>query len=197
MAGWAATDRLPYVGAGVSLGRDCVVAGLRPPRRGDRDAQAGHHLVATSAATAPAVRTVLPAGTSVVVVSLDTAQAADPSGLTIGIDGASRAVGPDGSLTPPVVVAARGRAHLLYDLASGTPGTGPVTVSIGSSPNWRLAGVMGGTGTAASTAPLLAASGAAHLLAPLLHAPAGSAQLSWKAPAAKPAATGSRRRRRV
>jgi hypothetical protein len=40
---------------------------------------------------------------------------------------------------------------------------------------------MGGVGTAASTAPLLAASGAAHLLAPLLRAPAGSAQLRWSA----------------
>lgn len=182
MAGWAATDRLPYVGAGVSLARDCVVAGLRAPRRGDRDAQAGHHLVAAAAAAAPVVRTVLPAGTSVVVVSLDTTQAADPSGLTIGIDGATRAAGPDGSPAPPVAVAARGRAHLLYDLAAETPGTGSpglVTVSIGTSPNWRLAGVMGGAGTAASTAPLLAASGAAHLLAPLLHAPAGSARLSW------------------
>ena len=192
MAGWAATDRLPYVGAGVSLARDCVVAGLRAPRRGDRDAQAGHHLVAASAAAAPVVRTVLPAGTSVVVVSLDTAQAADPSGLTIGIDGASRAAGPDGAPAPPVVVAARGRAHLLYDLAAQAPGDGspgPVTVSIGTSPNWRLAGVMGGTATAASTAPLLAASGAAHLLAPLLHAPAGAAQLSWTPPPADAAST--------
>ena len=192
MAGWAATDRLPYVGAGVSLARDCVVAGLRAPRRGDRDAQAGHHLVAASAAAAPVVRTVLPAGTSVVVVSLDTAQAADPAGLTIGIDGASRAADPDGAPAPPVVVAARGRAHLLYDLAAQAPGDGspgPVTVSIGTSPNWRLAGVMGGTATAASTAPLLAASGAAHLLAPLLHAPAGAAQLSWTPPPADAAST--------
>ena len=192
MAGWAVTDRLPYVGAGVSLARDSVVAGLRAPRRGDRDAQAGHHLVAASAAAAPVVRTVLPAGTSVVVVSLDTAQAADPSGLTIGIDGASRAADPDGAPAPPVVVAARGRAHLLYDLAAQAPGDGspgPVTVSIGTSPNWRLAGVMGGTATGASTAPLLAASGAAHLLAPLLHAPAGAAQLSWTSQPADAAST--------
>jgi len=185
MAGWAATDLLPYVGAGVSLARDCVVAGLRAPRRGDSDAQAGHHLVAAPAAAAPVIRTVLPAGTSVVVVSLDTTEAADLSGLTIGIDGASRAAGSDGTFTPPVVVAARGRAHLLYDLAGETPGAGPpgpVTVSVGTSPNWRLAGVMGGTGTAASTATLLAASGVAHLLAPLLRAPAGSAQVTWLAP---------------
>jgi len=108
------------------------------------------------------------------VVSLDTTEAADLSGLTIGIDGASRAAGSDGTFTPPMVVAARGRAHLLYDLAAETPGAGPpgpVTVSVGTSPNWRLAGVMGGTGTAASTATLLAASGVAHLLAPLLRAP--------------------------
>jgi hypothetical protein len=186
MAGWSATDLLPYVGAGISLARDCVVAGLPAPRRGDRDAQAGHHLVAAPAAAAPVIRTVLPAGTSLVVVSLDTTEEADLSGLTIGIVGASRASGPDGAVTAPVVVSARGRAYLLYDLTAATPGSGqaaPVTVSVGTSPSWRLAGVMGGTASAASTAPLLAASGAAHLLAPLLQAPTGSVRLRWSAPA--------------
>jgi large repetitive protein len=186
MAGWSATDLLPYVGAGVSLARDCVVAGLPAPRRSDRNAQAGHSLVAAPAAAAPVIRTVLPAGTSVVVVSLDTTEAADLSGLTVGIDGAARAsTGTPGALAVPVVVAARGRTHLLYDLAGGAPAAGqpgPVTVSVGTSPSWRLAGVMGGIGTAATTAPLLAASGAAHLLAPLLQAPTGSAQLNWSAP---------------
>jgi len=182
MAGWAATDRLPYVGAGVRLARDSVVTGLRAPRRGDRDAQAAQQLVAAPAAAAPAVRTVLPAGTSVVVISLDTTQAADLSGLTIGLDGATRAAGPDGTPAPPVLVTARGRSHLLYDLVSGLQATGPVTVSVGTSPDWRLAGVMGGPGTAGSTAPLLAAGGAAGLLAPLLRAPTGSAQVSWTPP---------------
>jgi hypothetical protein len=148
--------------------------------------------VAAPAAAAPVIRTVLPARTSVVVVSLDTTEAAGLSGLTVGIDGASRAAGTGGAAAAPVVVTARGRAHLLYDLAAETPGTGrpsPVTVSIGTSPDWRLAGVMGGAGTAASTAPLLAASGAAHLLAPLLQAPTGSSQLRWSAaaPPARPA----------
>jgi hypothetical protein len=186
MTGWSATDLLPYVGAGVSLARDCVVAGLPAPRRSDRNAQAGHSLVAAPAAAAQVVRTVLPAGTSVVVVSLDTTGAADVSGLTVGIDGAARAsTGTPGALAAPVVVAARGRTHLLYDLAGGAPAAdkpGPVTVSVGTSPSWRLAGVMGGIGTAATTAPLLAASGAAHLLAPLLQAPTGSAQLRWSMP---------------
>lgn len=186
MAGWSAADRLPYVGAGISLARDCVVAGLPAPRRGDRDAQAGHHLVAAPAAAAPVIRTVLPGGTSLVVVSLDTTEEADLSGLTVGIDGASRPAAPDGAVAAPVVVSARGRAHLLYDVAPPAPGTGqpaPVTVSVGTAPTWRLAGVLGGTGTAASTAPLLAAGGTAHLLAPLLQAPAGSAQLRWAMPA--------------
>jgi hypothetical protein len=186
MAGWSATDLLPYVGAGVSLSRDCVVAGLPAPRRSDRNAQAGHSLVAAPAAAAPVIRTVLPAGTSVVVVSLDTTEAADLSDLTVGIDGAARtSTGTPGAVAAPVVVAARGRTHLLYDLAGGAPAAGqpgPVTVSVGTSPSWRLAGVMGGVGTAATTAPLLAASGAAHLLAPLLRAPTGSAKLNWSAP---------------
>jgi hypothetical protein len=186
MSGWTATDLLPYVGAGVSLARDCVVAGLPAPRRSDRNAQAGHGLVGAAAAAALVIRTVLPAGTSVMVVSLDTTEAADLSGLTVGIDGAARAsTGTTGASAAPIVIAARGRTHLLYDLvgpasAAGQPA--PVTVSVGTSPSWRLAGVMGGPGTAATTAPLLAASGAAHLLAPLLQAPTGSAQLNWSAP---------------
>ena len=149
----------------------------------DRNVQAGHGLVAAPAAAAPVIRTVLPAGTSVVVVSLDTTEAADLSGLTVGIDGAARAsTGTAGASAAPVVIAARGRTPLLYDLAGPAPAAGqpgPVTVSVGTSPSWRLAGVMGGPGTAATTAPLLAASGAAQLLAPLLQAPTGSAQLNW------------------
>jgi len=185
-AGWSATDALVYVGAGVSLARDCVVTGLPAPRRGHRDAQAAHHLVAGPAAAAAVIRTVLPAPTSVVVVSLDTAGAADLSGLTIGIDGPPRAAGPGGAPAAPVVVTARGRTHLLYDLAADrltTRHPPPVTVTIGTSAGWRVAGVMGGAGTAASIAPLLAAAGAAALLAPLLRAPAGSAQLRWSVPA--------------
>jgi hypothetical protein len=54
-----------------------------------------------------------------------------------------------------------------------------VVVTVGSDPTWRVVGVMGGPGTAASTASLLAATGAAHLLAPLLHAPTGTAQVRW------------------
>ena len=190
MAGWSATDLLPYVGAGISLARDCIVAGLPAPRQSDRNAQAGHSLVAAPAAAAPVIRTVLPGGTSVLVVSLDTTEAADLSGLTVGIDGAARAsTGTPGTVAAPVVVAARGRTHLLYDLADGAPAggqPGPVTVSVGTSPDWRLAGVMGGVGTAATTAALLAASGAAHLLAPLLRAPTGSAELNWSAPPPPP-----------
>ena len=49
---------------------------------------------------------------------------------------------------------------------------------------------MGGIGTAATTAPLLAASGAAHLLAPLLRAPTGSAQLHWSTPPPPPGPSG-------
>jgi hypothetical protein len=184
-AGWSATDLLPHVGAGVTLARDCVITGLLAPRRGHRSAQAGHLLVAGPAAAAQVIRTALPAGTSVVVVSLDAAEAADLSGLTIGIDGASRMTGPDGTPVPPVVVSARGRTHLVYDLVSNAVtnrSPGPVGVTIGTDPQWRVVGVMGGVGTAASTASLLAASGAAHLLAPLLRAPTGSAQLRWSGP---------------
>jgi hypothetical protein len=182
--GWSATDRLPHVGAGVTLGRDCVITGLAAPRRGHRNAQAGHVLLAAAAAKAQVVRTLLPAGTSVVVVSLDTAENADLAGLSIGIDGATRVVDAAGEPTPPVVVSARGRTHLLYDLEPNAieRRPTPVGVTIGCDATWGVAGVMGGTGSAADSATLLAATGAAHLLAPVLRAPTGTARLRWSAP---------------
>ena len=179
-AGWSATDRLPHVGAGVTLGRDAVVTGIAPPRRGHRNAQAGHQLVAVPAGTSQVISTTLPQATSVVVISLDTADAADLSGLTIGIAGGSRATGADGTPTPPQIVSARGRSHLVYDVSpDAVARNSSLVVTVGSDPTWRVVGVMGGPGTAASTASLLAATGAAHLLAPLLHAPTGSAQVRW------------------
>ena len=186
MTGWSATDLLPYVGAGVSLARDCVVAGLpraapqQPQRAGwtqfggrPRRGRAGH-----------------PDGTPGRDVGRGGVARHHRGGRRVRPDGRHRRRRPRvhrdaGALAAPVVVAARGRTHLLYDLAGGAPAAdkpGPVTVSVGTSPSWRLAGVMGGIGTAATTAPLLAASGAAHLLAPLLQAPTGSAQLRWSMP---------------
>ena len=179
-AGWAATDRLPHVGAGVTLGRDAVVTGIAPPRRGHRNAQAGHQLVAAPASNSQVISTTLPQSTSVVVVSLDAADAGDLSGLTVGIAGGSRVTGAGGLPTPPQIVSAHGRSHLVYDVSpDAVARNGNVVVTVGSDPTWRVVGVMGGPGTAASTASLLAATGAAHLLAPLLHAPTGSAKVRW------------------
>ena len=168
----------------MTLGRDAVVTGIAPPRRGHRNAQAGHQLVAVPAGTSQVIATTLPPGTSVVVVSLDTADAADLTGLTVGIAGGSRPAGADGNPTPPQIVSVRGRSHLVYDVSpDAVARNSSLVITVGSDPSWRVVGVMGGAGTAASTASLLAATGAAHLLAPLLHAPTGSAQVRWVGPA--------------
>jgi hypothetical protein len=184
LAGWVSTDRLPFVGAGVTLGRDAVITGLAAPRRGHRNAEAAHHLVATPASDSPVVRTTLPPITSVIVVSLDAGSAADLSGLTVGITGATRPLDGDGNPAPPIVVTAHGRTHLAYDVEPSA-NQQPVVVSIGTDSDWSLVGVMGGVTSAAAIANLLATGGAAGLLAPLLQAPTGQAQVRWSGSASE------------
>jgi hypothetical protein len=196
LAGWSATDRLPYVGAGVTLGRNCVITGLAAPRRHQARAEAGHQLVAGLARAAQVVRTLLPAATTVVVVSVDAVPGAGVTGLTLGLDGASRAQVAAGTPTPPVVVSANGRTHLLYDVVPVVPAGGvaagaalappTVSVTVGTNPSWNVSGVMGGTTSAAALGIRLAATGAGDLLAPLVNAPTGSAQVRFAPPPPPP-----------
>jgi hypothetical protein len=185
LAGWSATDRLPWVGAGVTLAAGSVVTGFPAPDRGFRSADAAWVTAATPAAQASVVATELPPTTTVVVVSVDASADADLAQFSLGLSGAQRLAQPDGTASAPILVASGGRAHLCYDVVP--TGAGPVVVSVGSGPAWRLAGALGGPGDAATTASQLAAVGAGNCVAPLICSPTGLATVQWVPAAAGPA----------
>ncbi len=194
LCGWAATDRLPYIGCGVSLGAGAVVSGLPGPDRGYHHAQAAVIPVSAAAAAAAAVWTALPPATTVVVVSLDAADAADLSSLALGLSGAVRATDANGDQIPPTLVTAGGRGHLLYAVAPdpADPSPAAIVVSAVTASGWRLAGVLGGTSDLATIAARIAARGAADCVAPLVQGSTGSATVTWvPAPPADPPPPGT------
>jgi hypothetical protein len=194
LAGWTDVSRLPQVGSRTLLGADAVVNGAASARRGPAAASAAN-VPAVGAVTGTGfVTTRLPADIRVVVVSVDpTGDDRDLTGLTLGLDGASRAMGPDGAAVPPTVVTAGARMHLLYAIdpaasvgaglaGSKTAGPAGVEVTVGTDVSWRLAGVLGGSADVATVAAQLAAQGAAAAAAALVRAPVGSARVAWNVP---------------
>jgi hypothetical protein len=183
LAGWTDSMRLPQIGARTLLGPDAVVNGAAAARRGPAAVSAASVSAAGATTGAGYVSTWLPADTRLVVVILDPiGDDRDLTGLTLGLDGAARATGPDGAAAPPTVVASGPRMYLLYGItpAQGAPA---VEVTVGSGPQWRLAGVLGGPADVPTTAAQLAAHGAAAAAAPLIRSPIGSATVSWNVPA--------------
>jgi hypothetical protein len=184
LAGWTASDRLPYVGSGVSLASRAVVTGLAAPDRSFRSASAATANAAGPAASATAVRTWLPSDTATVVVSIDATEGADISALTLGLTGAIRVAAADGGEQAPTMVTAGGRAHLLYAVqpdpafSAGTD----IEVSVVTGNTWRLAGVLGGTADVATTATAIASQGASAIVAPMVQASTGTATVRWAAP---------------
>ncbi len=184
LAGWAATDRLPWVGAGVTLAAGSVVTGFPAPDRAFRAADAAWVSAGTAASQATVVTTYLPSNTTAVVVTVDASADADLAQFSLGLSGATRPTQADGTAAPPVLVASAGRAYLVYDVVPRE--TGPVVISVGSGPSWRLAGALGGPADAATTANQIAAGGAGNLVVPLLSAPTGLATVRWVPPAPVP-----------
>jgi hypothetical protein len=186
LAGWTDVSRLPQAGARTLLGADAVVNGVPPATRGQATVSTATVPAGAAAAGAGFVTTRLPADTQVVVVSVDPAgDDRDLTGLTLGLDGASRLTGPDGAALPPTVVTAGARMHLLYGVVPATAGADPpaaVEVTVGTSASWRLTGLLGGPADPATTAARIAAYGVAAIAAPLLRAPTGSATVSWQIP---------------
>jgi hypothetical protein len=182
LAGWTDVSRLPQAGARTLLSADAVVNGVPAARRGAAVVSTATVPAATAAAAAGFVTTRLPADTQVIVVSVDpVADDRDLTGLTLGLQGAARLTGPDGTLAAPTLVTAGARMHLVYGVVPAEQAA--VEVTVGTSANWRLTGVLGGPADAATTAAWIAAQGTAAVAAPLLRAPTGSARISWHVPA--------------
>jgi hypothetical protein len=160
-----------------------VVNGATVPRRGPAAVSAASVPTAGAVGSGGFVSTRLPADAGVVVVIVDpVGDDRDLTGLTLGLDGATRAISPDGAAVPPAVVASGPRMCLLYGItpAEGVPA---VEVTVGASARWRLAGVLGAPGDVATTAAQLAGSGPANAAAPQIRSPIGSATVSWNVPA--------------
>jgi hypothetical protein len=183
LAGWTDAGRLPHVGARTLLGADSVVNGVPAPRRGPAAVGAASVPTATAVTSGGFVATRLPADAGVVVVVVDpVGDDRDLTGLTLGLDGAARATGPDGAAVPPTVIASGPRMCLLYGITP-SKGAPAVEVTVGTDARWRLAGVLGGPADVATTAAQLAGSGQAAAAAPLVRSPIGSATVSWNVPA--------------
>lgn len=182
LAGWCEPARLPQVGAQTLLGSDALITGVRHARRGPAAVSAAMVPAAAAVAGSRFTTTRLPADMRVLVIGLDPlGDARDLSGLTLGLDGATRATGVDGAPAAPTVVSAGTRTYLIYAIVPAAT-TGAVEVTVGTGPSWQLVGVLGAAGDVASTATQLAARGAAALAAPLIRAPVGSARVSWNVP---------------
>ncbi len=154
VTGWADDVPLPYVGGEAFLADGAVVTAVgRVPRR--RAAQVRTGWVAADAVVggATAVSTRFAGPVDVVAVAME---GGDGDDLAIGLEGARRPTGPDGTPEPPVLVADGPRAVAVFrvlppDAASGdaTEPAGPVVVTVSTGPARRLVGVAGARGTTA------------------------------------------------
>jgi hypothetical protein len=130
----------------------------------------------------------------------DPAGSGAPRGLSLALDGADRAVGPDGQPVPPMVVVTGNRSVLIYSIIPAHMPTGalagPITVSVTSQDGWHVAGVMAGNEPASSMADRVTRNGRDALVQPLVSAHGASVQLQWAPPSngCSQAGSGSARR---
>jgi hypothetical protein len=107
-------------------------------------------------------------------------------GLSLTLDGADRAKGPNGVALPPTVVVVSNRSVLIYAIvpalnAAGAPAGGPITVSVMSQDGWHLAGVVGASESPQSLSTRAASNGLDSLVQPLVSSRTGSALIMWAA----------------
>jgi hypothetical protein len=179
LAGWHAAMALAYVGWSSALAAGAVVraeGGTVTSTRHRRTAGwvRGAELVAGTSI----VLTRFVESPTVVVVALDDPVGTDAArGLALGLTGADRPLGADGTPRPPLVVVRANRTFLVYDVVPRD--REPVVVTVTSQDGWHLAGVMGGTASAGAVAELLATRGIDTVVRPALPGVGGSRTLSW------------------
>jgi hypothetical protein len=131
---------------------------------------------------------------TVVVVAIDDPVGTDAArGLSLGLSGALRPLGADGAPSPPLSAVRGNRTFLVYEVEPDPEE--PVVVSVASEDGWHLAGVLGGAGSAASVADLLASRGIDAAVRPVLPGVGGSRSLSWQQPKTRPKRPPSRKQR--
>jgi hypothetical protein len=182
VAGWLAGVPLPSATDGVLIGAGCVLDAVgRVPGRGVAALRAGWVAPDELVSGESAVATTFAQPIAAVAVALEGGTGDD---VALGVDGARRPVGPDGSPEPPVVVADGARAVLVFRLIESRVGT---TLTVSSGAARRLAGVAavalqkGGDGDpVASLAESIGRLGLAALVPPVATPGAGGADMIWK-----------------
>jgi hypothetical protein len=182
IAGWLAGVPLPSATDGVLIATGCVLDAVgRVPGRGVAALRAGWVAPDELVSGESAVATTFAQPIAAVAIALEGGTGDD---VALGVDGARRPVGPDGSPEPPIVVADGARAVLVFRLIESRAGT-TLTVSTGAAR--RLAGVAAVAlqkGTDGNSAVSLAESigrlGLAALVPPVATPGAGGADMIWK-----------------
>jgi hypothetical protein len=195
LLGWHSGQEVAYVGWSSALVAGAVVraegASVRSTRQRFRagwmhaaDLVEGTNIVVT--------RFAQPVYTVAIFID-DPVSSEAARGLSLALEGADRAAGPDGQPVAPTVVVAGNRSVLIYPFKpmqtpAGLPG--PITVSVASQDGWHVAGVMASTEPAATMADRVTRNGRDALVQPLVSGHGASVQLQWAPPAAPPS-TGS------
>lgn len=193
--GWHTGSALAYVGWSTALAAGATVRAEGGTVRPTRHRRTAGWVRAAELVTGTAVvvtRFVSPV--TVVVVAIDDPVGTDAArGISLGLSGALRPLGADGAPSPPLSALRGNRTFLAYEVEPDPEE--PVVVSVASEDGWHLAGVLGGAGSAASVADLLASRGIDAAVRPVLPGVGGSRSLSWQQPKTRPKRPPSRKQR--
>ena len=188
LTGWHSGQELPFVGWSCALAAGAVVyaeggtVSTTPQRFRAGWAHAAELVTGTTI-----VNTRFTNPIQTVAVLLDDPVDSDAArGLSLTLDGADRAKGPNGVALPPTVVVVSNRSVLIYAIvpalnAAGAPAGGPITVSVMSQDGWHLAGVVGASESPQSLSTRAASNGLDSLVQPLVSSRTGSALIMWAA----------------
>jgi large repetitive protein len=183
LAGWHAGMHLPYLGWSTAIGSRCTVRSqgtglLGHNERGDAGWLIGAELARGNSTVA--TRFSMPVNVVVIVLDDHGAFTANPSRhLSLGIDGATRALDVDGKPRPPV-------AYDVVPSPNQQEQSNVVTITVASETGWSLAGVLASTDVSgASALALIASRGLDDAVRPLVPGNGGSVQLIW-VPAPEP-----------
>ena len=186
VSGWVAGTPVAYAGDETWIGAGVTARSAgRVPGRGLAYARTGWIAPDALVAGDSAVTTAFAGRVTVVAVALEGgAGAADD--LALGLAGAQRVVGNDGRPLAPVVVADGPRSVSVYAVVperDSARAGGPVTVTVATAPERRLAGVAGADGTdAAGFAAAIAARGLPELVPPVAADGLGRHRIAWRGP---------------
>jgi hypothetical protein len=186
LAGWHSGQELAYVGWSCAIGAGAVIqaegARVRSTRQRFRAGWA-HGAELVTGTTIVSTRFTDPVQT--VAILLDDPVDSDAArGLSLTLDGADRATGPNGGPVPPTVVVVSNRSVLIYPIVpkrttSSAPGLGAITVSVMSQDGWHLAGVMASDESPVSMAARVATNGRDSLIRPLVPSRTGTVLIQW------------------